>query len=81
LFVGYLSDRVDLLRRQVVEAPICFVDSNPEWLAMIPIVLLGELCNRNALLVKPNFIPESVPLLTNARVHDTCALLGEAHDV
>jgi hypothetical protein len=49
---------------------------------MVPVVLLGELCDRNALFMLLDGVPESDPLLTRATGRgDTCALRGETHDV
>lgn len=60
-----IADCIDLLGREIVEAPIGLVDSDSERLAMTPVVIFSELCNWNDFFVPPDSIPEAV--LSSAR--------------
>lgn len=59
---------IHLLYREVVEAPIGLVDSNAEWPAMTPVVLFGKLCNRYALFVLLDRIPQAVLISVETQV-------------
>ena len=48
-----------MLGCEIVEAPIGLVDSDSERLAMTPVVIFSELCNRNGFFVAPDSIPEA----------------------
>jgi hypothetical protein len=52
-----LAYSVNLLDREIIEAPIGLVDSNAEWSAMTLMVFFGELRNRYALFVLLDGIP------------------------
>lgn len=53
-----LADYIDLLGRQVVEAPIRLVDGDSKWSAIAPVMIFSELGKWNALLMSPDCVPQ-----------------------
>jgi hypothetical protein len=52
-----LANRIHLLGREVIEAPVRLVHGNSEGLAMAAVVLFGELSDRDALFVMLDRVP------------------------
>jgi hypothetical protein len=68
LLVGRVSNGIDLLRREVVEAPVGFVDGDAKGLAMASVVVFGELRNWDAFLVVFDRVPEPVAVLAGGTI-------------
>ena len=73
---------VDLLRREVIESPICFVDGDSKWLAMTPVMFFSQLCNWDTLFIPINRFPQSVTMSTMQKdAMVTESVRWDAHDV
>jgi hypothetical protein len=68
LLVGSVSYGVDLLRREVVEAPVGLVDGDAKGLAMASVVVFGELRNWDAFFVVLDRVPQPIAELAGVMI-------------